>query len=58
MSLLFAILFYAATLILVGGVAYRVYDYARTPAPLNIPPRRRQPRRVASPSHVPRSGVF
>ncbi len=37
MSLLFAILFYAATLILVGGVAYKVYDYARTPAPLKIP---------------------
>ncbi|MCK9379462.1 MAG: respiratory nitrate reductase subunit gamma [Sulfuritalea sp.] len=37
MTLFFAILFYAATLILVGGVAYRVYDYARTPAPLKIP---------------------
>jgi len=37
MSLFFALLFYAATLILVGGVAYRVYDYARTPAPLSIP---------------------
>ncbi len=37
MNLLFAILFYAATLVLVGGVAYRVYDYARTPAPLSIP---------------------
>ena len=37
MSLLFALLFYAATLILVGGVAYKVYEYARTPAPLKIP---------------------
>ena len=37
MSLLFAILFYAATLILLGGVAYKVYGYARTPAPLKIP---------------------
>ncbi len=37
MNLLFAILFYAATLVLVGGVAYRIYDYARTPAPLSIP---------------------
>ena len=37
MTLFFAILFYSATLILVGGVAYRVYDYARTPAPLKIP---------------------
>ena len=37
MSLLFAILFYAATLILLGGVAYKVYEYARTSAPLKIP---------------------
>lgn len=37
MNLLFALLFYAAALILVGGVAYRVYEYARTPAPLKIP---------------------
>jgi nitrate reductase gamma subunit len=37
MSLVFAILFYAATLILIGGVGYRIYDYARTPAPLKIP---------------------
>lgn len=37
MSLLFALLFYGATLILVGGVAYRIYEYARTPAPLKIP---------------------
>jgi nitrate reductase gamma subunit len=37
MSLFFALLFYVATLILVGGVAYKVYDYARTPAPLKIP---------------------
>jgi nitrate reductase gamma subunit len=37
MSLFFALLFYAATLILAGGVACKVYDYARTPAPLKIP---------------------
>jgi len=37
MSLFFALLFYVATLILVGGVAYKIYDYARTPAPLKIP---------------------
>jgi len=30
-------LFYLATIIFVGGVAYRVYEYSRTPAPLNIP---------------------
>jgi nitrate reductase gamma subunit len=37
MSIFFAILFYAATLILACGVAYKVYDYSRTPAPLKIP---------------------
>ena len=37
MNLLFALLFYASTLILLGGIAYKVYDYARTPAPLKIP---------------------
>ncbi|MFO1304789.1 MAG: respiratory nitrate reductase subunit gamma [Burkholderiales bacterium] len=36
-SVLFALLFYAATLALVGGTAYRVVTYARTPAPLKIP---------------------
>lgn len=34
---LYALLFYAATVILVGGVAYKVADYWRTPAPLKIP---------------------
>jgi nitrate reductase gamma subunit len=37
MNLVFAVLFYAATVILVGGLAYRIYEYARTPAPLKIP---------------------
>jgi nitrate reductase gamma subunit len=30
-------LYYVATLVLIGGLAYRVYEYAKTPAPLNIP---------------------
>jgi len=30
-------LFYFATLVLIGGVAYRIYEYSRTPAPLKIP---------------------
>lgn len=30
-------LFYLAALIFFGGVAYRIYEYSRTPAPLNIP---------------------
>lgn len=37
MSLLFAILFYLAFLVLVLGVGYKIYDFARTPAPLKIP---------------------
>lgn len=30
-------LFYIAAIIFFGGVAYRIYEYSRTPAPLNIP---------------------
>ena len=30
-------LFYFAMLVLIGGVAYRIYEYSRTPAPLKIP---------------------
>lgn len=33
----YGILFYLATLILVGGLAYKIYQYAQTPAPLKIP---------------------
>jgi len=45
---LFAGLFYAAAAVLVGGVGWRVYDYARTPAPLKIP---------TTPAPVTRMGV-
>lgn len=37
MTLFFAILFYLAFAILVAGLAYKIYDFARTPAPLSIP---------------------
>ncbi len=37
LSILFAVLFYAATLVLVVGVARKIRIYARTPAPLRIP---------------------
>jgi len=37
MTTLFAIIFYLAAILLVGGLAYRIADYARTPAPLKIP---------------------
>jgi len=33
---IYASLFYIATLILVGGVAYKVRQYSRAPAPLKI----------------------
>ncbi|MCK5716713.1 MAG: respiratory nitrate reductase subunit gamma [Thiomargarita sp.] len=33
----FAISFYLATLLFVGGVIYRIYQYATTPAPLKVP---------------------
>jgi len=37
MTLFFAILFYLATAIFIVGLAYKIYDFARTPAPLSIP---------------------
>jgi nitrate reductase gamma subunit len=37
MSILFAILFYFATLVFVVGTLYRISVYTRTPAPLKIP---------------------
>ena len=47
-SILFALLFYAATALLVVGLAVRIVDYARTPAPLKIP---------TTPAPVTRGGV-
>ena len=37
LSVIFVLLFYAAAAILAGGLAYRVWLYARTPQPLKIP---------------------
>ncbi len=48
LTIVFALLFYTATLVLVGGIAYRMYIYARTPAPLKIP---------TTPAPVTRGGV-
>ena len=36
-TVVFALLFYAATLLGVAGLVWRIRDYARTPAPLKIP---------------------
>ena len=48
MTALYAVLLYAATAVLVAGVGYRVWLYARTPAPLKIP---------TTPAPVTRGGV-
>ena len=37
LTVIYTGLFYLATIILIVGVAYRIYEYARTPAPLVIP---------------------
>ena len=37
MTIIYAGLFYIATLLLVAGLAYKIIDYTRTPAPLVIP---------------------
>jgi nitrate reductase gamma subunit len=37
MTIFFAILFYVATAVFVLGVAFKILDFARTPAPLSIP---------------------
>lgn len=37
LTVIYALLFYAATFILIAGLAYRINRYARTPSPLKIP---------------------
>ena len=37
LAIFYALLFYAATLMLVGGLAVKIRSYAKTPAPLLIP---------------------
>lgn len=48
LTTLYALLFYGATMVLVGGIAYRVWQYSTTPAPLKIP---------TTPAPVTRGGV-
>lgn len=48
LTIVYALLFYVATVVFVGGIAYRIYLYARTPAPLKIP---------TTPAPVTRGGV-
>ena len=37
LTVTYALLFYLATAVLVGGLAFRIWEYATTPAPLKIP---------------------
>ncbi len=37
MTIIYAGMFYLATLLLVAGLVFKIYDYSRTPAPLKIP---------------------
>lgn len=37
LTVVYAMLFYAATAVLAGGLAFRIWEYATTPAPLKIP---------------------
>ena len=37
MTLIYAVMFYIATVVLVVGLGKKIYDYSRTPAPLKIP---------------------
>ena len=48
LSLIYALLFYSATAVLVVGVAMKIRQYARTPAPLKI---------ATTPAPITRSGV-
>lgn len=37
LTMIYAGMFYAATLLLLVGLGYKIFDYSRTPAPLKIP---------------------
>ena len=37
LTVVYAVLFYVAALVFVGGLAYKIWQYARIPAPLKIP---------------------
>ena len=47
--MIYAGIFYISTLLLVGGLAYKIFDYSRTPAPLVIP---------TTPAPTTRAGVI
>ncbi len=49
LTIAYAVLFYGAALVLAGGIAYRMWEYSTTPAPLKIP---------TTPAPVTRGGVI
>jgi nitrate reductase gamma subunit len=49
LTVFFIGLYYVAAIILIGGLAYRIYEYSRTPAPLKIP---------TTPAPTTRTGVI
>ncbi|MGA8049778.1 MAG: nitrate reductase, partial [Burkholderiales bacterium] len=58
LSALYASLFYAATAVLVAGVAWRILQYARAPAPLRIPTTPAPMTRAGAASRVAREVLF
>jgi len=58
LSALYACLFYAATAVLVAGVAWRIVEYARAPAPLKIPTTPAPMTRAGAAARVAREVVF
>lgn len=48
-TIIYIVLYYVAFLVFIGGLAYRIYEYARTPAPLKIP---------TTPAPTTRAGVI
>jgi len=37
LTVFYSVLYYVAAIVMLGGLAYRIYTYAKTPAPLKIP---------------------
>ena len=57
-TLVYSILLYVATVILVAGLAYRIYTYAKTPAPLKIATTPAPPTRAGGVYRLAREAVF
>ena len=60
MSTVYALLFIVATIVLIVGLARKIIQYAKTPAPLKIPttPAPVWPERAAFAAHLRRPGAL